>query len=116
MAMSDDPSERVVDPKPSRSVDLDLAALGRLVELEGGDLSDGAAWVNQQLVHLWRAEDWLAAGAEGGEPASTDELIARLNGIGATAYRLARHVRTLDELAGQMVLQTRDGGDQGTGR
>jgi hypothetical protein len=89
------------DPNPSRPVDLDFPTLGRLVEAEARDLYQNAELVNDEL------KDWTRDQAR--EPAartidsetdiarSPDELIARLNGIGQSAYRLARHMRTLVE-------------------
>lgn len=91
-----------VGPNPSQSVPLDYPTLGGLMQVEAQDLVDDAGYVNDEIQHLARDQDWEPAARideEGAEvPCSPDELIARLNGIGQTAYRLARHVRTLVEL------------------
>jgi len=89
------------DPNPSRPVDLDYPTLGRLVGAEAHGLADAAQAVNAELQHLAGAADWQEVPATGDQPdevpRSPDELIVNLNGIGADAYRLARHVRTLVE-------------------
>ena len=88
-------------PNPSQPVDLDYPTLGRLVETEAEDLYESAETVNDELKQLTRDQDWVPAATiidhELEVPRSPDELIARLNGIGQSAYRLARHVRTLVE-------------------
>jgi hypothetical protein len=90
-----------VDPNPSRTVDLDYPTLGRLVEAEVEDLYESAGAVIDELKDLTRDQDLVPAAAiidhEVEVPRSPDELIVRLNGIGQSAYRLARHVRTLVE-------------------
>jgi hypothetical protein len=92
---------RMVDPNPSRAVDLDFPTLGRLVGGEAQNLFDEAEVVNDEIQVLAMDIDWEPAARildlEAEVPSSPEELIARLNGIGATAYRLARHVRTLVE-------------------
>jgi hypothetical protein len=116
MVATDDQYELGGDPNPSRPVDLDFPTLGRLVEAEGSDLHESAARVNVELAHLTRAEDEAPAVATAGEepedPCSPEEVIARLNGIGAAAYRLARHVRTLVEFRAIHLARTEDRGDR----
>ena len=89
------------DPSPSRPVDLDFPTLGRLVVAEAQDLAGTAASIDRDLEHLVDVSDVELTGDDSDQgdemPRSPDELIASLNGIGATAYRLARHVRTLVE-------------------
>lgn len=89
------------DPNPSRPVDLDYPTLGRLVGAEAQGLAEVAHAVNAELQALAGATDWEQAvtivDQQDKLPRSPDELIANLNGIGADAYRLARHVRTLVE-------------------
>lgn len=101
MAHETTPDELKVDPNPSHAVDLDYPTLGRLVEAEAQDLDESAELVYEELQTLARDQDWEPAASilddEAEVPRSPDELIARLNGIGQSAYRLARHVRTLVE-------------------
>jgi hypothetical protein len=89
------------DPNPSRPVDLDYPTLGRLVGAEAQSLAEAAQAVNNELQAVAGATDWEQAATIADQqdelPRSPDELIANLNGIGADAYRLARHVRTLVE-------------------
>lgn len=91
--------QRTQEPNPSRAVDLDYPTLGRLVESEAQDLVDGAETVNSVLQALVRnaGSAGESSGAGRVNAHSLDELIAGLNAIGARAYRLARHVRTLVE-------------------
>jgi len=96
-----DNNDPTVDPNPSRPVDLDFPTLGRLVEAEAHDLYENAELVDDELKDWTRDQDWEPAARimdlESEVGRSPDELIARLNGIGQSAYRLARHVRTLVE-------------------
>jgi hypothetical protein len=101
MAQEANHDEPTVDPNPSHAVDLDYPTLGRLVEAEAQDLYESAELVNDELQDLARDQEWEPAANvldyEAEVPRSPDELIARLNGIGQSAYRLGRHVRTLVE-------------------
>lgn len=115
MVATDDQYELAGDPNPSRPVDLDFPTLGRLVEAEGSELHESAGRVNAGLVQLSRAKggSGAVAAVDGEEdPCSPEELIARLNGIGAAAYRLARHVRTLVEFQAIHLARTEDRGDR----
>lgn len=101
MILTHSPDRPGGDPNPSHPVDLDLPTLGRLVRAEAQDLVETAASVNDELQLLSGSTDGEWAGDSLGRkdevPRSPDEIIASLNGIGAAAYRLARHVRTLVE-------------------
>jgi hypothetical protein len=94
---------RTADPNPSQPVDLDYPTLDRLVQAEAESLVEQTGYVADEIGSLSLVNDDLAVSAitildhEAEIPRSVDELVAQLNGIGATAYRLARHVRTLVE-------------------
>lgn len=96
-------NEPTADPDPSQPVDLDYPTLDRLVQAEVDSLVEQAEYVADEIGSLSLANDDRAQSAitildhEAEIPLSIDELVAQLNGIGATAYRLARHVRTLVE-------------------
>jgi hypothetical protein len=101
MILTHSPDRPGGDPNPSHPADLDFPTLGRLVRAEAQDLVETAASVNDELQLLSGSTDgeWPGDSLERKDevPRSTDEIIASLNGIGAAASRLARHVRTLIE-------------------
>jgi hypothetical protein len=94
-------TSNVGDPAGRPLGDLDFPTLGRLVETEARDLADRASFVNEEIVRLTTDYEWARthAGFDGDTTGSAfaDRLTAEINSIGANAYRLARHVRTLIE-------------------
>jgi hypothetical protein len=101
MILTHSPDRPGGDPNPSQPADLDFPTLGRLVRAEAQDLVETAASVNDELQLLSGSTDgeWAGDSLERKDevPRSPDEIIASINRIGAAAYRVARHVRTLVE-------------------
>jgi hypothetical protein len=88
-------------PQPAGAVDLDFPTLGRLVDAEAKGLVEQAEYVHEELMDLTTDFEWESATSvldfDAEIPRSIDELVTLLNGVGSSAYRLARHVRTLVE-------------------
>lgn len=105
------PHAVATDPEPTRPIDLDYPALGRLVESEADSLVDQTGYVREELAAFTTDLERPAASPDTGPdaPRSVEEIVALLNGIGAGAYRLARHVRTLVEFRALHVAGDRNG-------
>ena len=108
----DDPTPQATpaDLHPVRPVELDLPTLGRLVTAEAKALTEQADHVHDEITVLTddiEADGTILAPAGAAGVVSIDELVAQLNGIGSTAYRIARHA--FERVGGEIVDATLGG-------
>lgn len=100
VAVNDQPQQ----PDEAQETDpaaMDFPALARQVASDAEHLLESAELVNDDLAHLTTDFEWEDPATildfEDEIPWSPNELLAQLNGIAATAYRLARSVHPLIE-------------------
>lgn len=90
-----------VDVQEADSGPTDFPELARQVASDAEDLVECAEFVNDDLLRLttdFESESAVTVpNLEDEVPWSPNELLAQLNGIAATAYRLARSVHSLVE-------------------
>lgn len=95
---------------PTRSDD--FPTLARRVKADVEDLVQSAEVVDDELFRLTTDFEEERAvtvlNLEDEIPWSPDELMAQLNGIAATAYRIARHVHPLIELRTRHLIARAD--------
>lgn len=90
----------------------DFPTLAQRVKADVEDLLQSAEFVDDELCRLTTDFEEESAvtvlDLEDEVPWSPDELMAQLNGIAATAYRIARNVRPLIELRTRHLIASAD--------
>jgi hypothetical protein len=96
-----DHDQHVGEPQETGPASMDFPALAQQVTGDVEELLERAEFVNDDLLRLTTDFEWESPVAvlnlEDEIPLSPNELLAQLNGIAATAYRLARSVHPLIE-------------------
>lgn len=104
------PDDRPQQPDPTRADD--FPTLAQSVKADVEDLVQSAEFVDDDLFRLTTDFEEERAvtvlNLEDEIPWSPDELMAQLNGIAATAYRIARNVHPLIERRTQHLIARAD--------